>query len=125
IDKKDAPDPPPKPKYVLTIRDFVPLAEFIACELITTTAIEANNGAGILLFFRTALERAIRIRKMFLMHLSETNKYLSMQANIAHIYFISVLKKVRYVLFKVKGGSGIAFNMASKKDATNTIHDNL
>ncbi|KAI8415918.1 hypothetical protein FOFC_05545 [Fusarium oxysporum] len=59
IDKKDAPDPPPKPKYVLTIRDFVPLAEFIACELITTTAIEANNGAGILLFFRTALERAI------------------------------------------------------------------
>ncbi|KAG7413153.1 hypothetical protein Forpi1262_v017248 [Fusarium oxysporum f. sp. raphani] len=124
IDEKDAPDPPPKPKYVLAIRDFVPLAEFIARELTTTTAIEANNGAGIPLFFRTALERAIRVRKMFSMHLSETNKHLSVRANTAHAYFVSVLEKVRYVLFKVEGGSGVAFNMASKKGATNAIRDN-
>ncbi|KAK2666955.1 hypothetical protein RAB80_017376 [Fusarium oxysporum f. sp. vasinfectum] len=124
IDEKDAPDPPPKPKYVLAIRDFVPLAEFIARELTTTTAIEANNGAGIPLFFRTALERAIRVRKMFSMHLSETNKHLSVRANTAHAYFVSVLEKVRYVLFKVEGGSGVAFNMASKKGATNAIPDN-
>ncbi|EXA28826.1 hypothetical protein FOVG_19591 [Fusarium oxysporum f. sp. pisi HDV247] len=124
IDEKDAPDPPPKPKYVLAIRDFVPLAEFIARELTTTTAIEANNGAGIPLFFRTALERAIRVRKMFSMHLSETNKHISVRANTAHAYFVSVLEKVRYVLFKVEGGSGVAFNMASEKDATNAIHDN-
>ncbi|PCD21189.1 hypothetical protein AU210_016615 [Fusarium oxysporum f. sp. radicis-cucumerinum] len=124
IDEKDAPDPPPKLKYVLAIRDFVPLAEFIARELTTTTAIEANNGAGIPLFFRTALERAIRVRKMFSMHLSETNKHLSVRANTAHAYFVSVLEKVRYVLFKVEGGSGVAFNMASEKDATNAIHDN-
>ncbi|KAK2685023.1 hypothetical protein QWA68_016374 [Fusarium oxysporum] len=124
IDEKDALDPPPKPKYVLAIRDFVPLAEFIALKLTTTTAIEANNGAGIPLFFRTALGRAIRVRKMFSMHLSETNKHLSVRANTAHAYFISVLEKVRYVLFKVEGGSGVAFNMASEKDATNAIHDN-
>ncbi|KAF6515428.1 hypothetical protein HZS61_005334 [Fusarium oxysporum f. sp. conglutinans] len=124
IDAKDAPDPPPKPKYVLAIRDFVPLAEFIARKLTTTTPIEANNGAGIPLFFRTALERAIRVRKMFSMHLSETNKHLSVRANTAHAYFVSVLEKVRYVLFKVEGGSGVAFNMASEKDATNAIHDN-
>ncbi|WKT54174.1 hypothetical protein QSH57_004758 [Fusarium oxysporum f. sp. vasinfectum] len=124
IDAKDAPDPLPKPKYVLAIRDFVPLAEFIACKLTTTTPIEANNGAGIPLFFRTALERAIRVRKMFSMHLSETNKQLSVRANTAHAYFVSVLEKVRYVLFKVEGGSGVAFNMASEKGATNAIHDN-
>ncbi|SCV61293.1 uncharacterized protein FFFS_15862 [Fusarium fujikuroi] len=124
INEKDASDLPPKPKYVLAIRDFVPLAEFITRELTTTTAIEANNGAGIPLFFRTALERAIRVRKMFSMHLSETNKHLSVRANTAHAYFVSVLEKVRYVLFKVEGGSGVAFNMASKKGATNAIRDN-
>ncbi|EXL39720.1 hypothetical protein FOCG_17691 [Fusarium oxysporum f. sp. radicis-lycopersici 26381] len=124
IDAKDAPDPPPKPKYVLAIRDFVPLAKFIARKLTTTTPIEANNGAGIPLFFRTALERAIRVRKMFSMHLSETNKQLSVRANTAHAYFVSVLEKVRYVLFKVEGGSGVEFNMASEKGATNAIHDN-
>ncbi|KAI3573588.1 hypothetical protein IWW34DRAFT_707176 [Fusarium oxysporum f. sp. albedinis] len=107
IDEKDAPDPPPKPKY-----------------LTTTTAIEANNGAGIPLFFRTALERAIRVRKMFSMHISETNKHLSVRANTAHAYFVSVLEKVRYVLFKVEGGSGVAFNIAPEKGATNAIHDN-
>ncbi|RKL07788.1 hypothetical protein BFJ70_g16865 [Fusarium oxysporum] len=69
IDEKDAPDPPSKPKYVLAIRDFVPLAEFIARKLTTTTALEANNGAGIPLFFHMALGRAIRVRKMFSMHL--------------------------------------------------------
>ncbi|KAK2470412.1 hypothetical protein H9L39_18029 [Fusarium oxysporum f. sp. albedinis] len=125
IDAKDAPDPPPKPKYVLAIRDFVPLAEFIARKLTTTTPMEANNGAGIPLFFSTALERAIRVRKMFSMHLSEANKHLSVRANTAHAYFVSVLEKVRYVLFKVEGGSGVAFNMASKKGATNAIRDNL
>ncbi|EXM15213.1 hypothetical protein FOTG_16428 [Fusarium oxysporum f. sp. vasinfectum 25433] len=124
IDEKDAPDPPPKPKYVLAIRDFVPLAEFIARKLTTTTAIEANNGTGIPLFFRTALERAIRVRKMFSMHLSETKKHLSVRANTAHAYFVSVLEKVRYVLFKAEGGSGVAFNMAPEKGATNAIHDN-
>ncbi|KAJ4244163.1 hypothetical protein NW764_016578 [Fusarium oxysporum] len=124
IDAKDAPDPPPKPKYVLAIRDFVPLAEFIARKLTTTTPMEANNGAGIPLFFSTALERAIRVRKMFSMHLSEANKHLSVRANTAHAYFVSVLEKVRYILFKVEGGSGVAFNMASKKGATNAIRDN-
>ncbi|EXM14534.1 hypothetical protein V3481_012917 [Fusarium oxysporum f. sp. vasinfectum] len=123
-DAKDAPDPPPKPKYVLAIRDFVPLAEFIARKLTMTTPMEANNGAGIPLFFGTALERAICVRKMFSMHLSETNKHLSVRANTAHAYFVSVLEKVRYVLLKVEGGSGVAFNMASKKGATNAIRDN-
>ncbi|KAH7471243.1 hypothetical protein FOMA001_g13142 [Fusarium oxysporum f. sp. matthiolae] len=124
IDAKDAQDPPPKPKYVLAIRDFVPLAEFIARKLTMTTPMEANNGAGIPLFFSTALERAIRVRKMFSMHLSETNKHLSVRANMAHAYFVSVLEKVRYVLLKVEGGSGVAFNMASKEGATNAIRDN-
>ncbi|KAG6980387.1 hypothetical protein FocnCong_v009731 [Fusarium oxysporum f. sp. conglutinans] len=72
----------------------------------------------------TALERAIHVRKMFSMHLSETNKHLSVRANTAHAYFVSVLEKVRYVLLKVEGGSGVAFNMASKKGATNAIRDN-
>ncbi|KAH7460204.1 hypothetical protein FOMA001_g19618 [Fusarium oxysporum f. sp. matthiolae] len=124
IDAKNAPDPPLKPKYVLAIRDFVPLAEFIARKLTTTTPMEANNGAGIPLFFRTALERAIRIRKMFSMHLSETNKHLSVRANTAHAYFVSVLEKVRDVLLNVEGGSGDVFNMTSKKGATNAIRDN-
>ncbi|EXK76386.1 hypothetical protein FOQG_18873 [Fusarium oxysporum f. sp. raphani 54005] len=61
---------------------------------------------------------------MFSMHLSEANKHLSMRANTAHAYFVSVLEKVRYVLLKVEGGSGVAFNMASKKGATNAIRDN-
>ncbi|KAF4443572.1 bloom syndrome protein [Fusarium austroafricanum] len=124
IDARDAPDPPPKPKYVLAIRDFVPLAEFISRKLTATTPMEANNGAGVPLFFSTALERAICVRKMFSMHLSETNKHLSSQANTAHAYFVSVLEKVRYILFKVEGGSGVPFNMASKKGATNANRNN-
>ncbi|KAG5762530.1 hypothetical protein H9Q72_009372 [Fusarium xylarioides] len=123
IDAKDAPVPPPKPKYVLTIPDFVPLAEFIARKLTTRTPMKANNRAGIPLFFSTALEQAIGIRKMFSIHLSKANKHLSVRANTAHAYFVGLMEKVRSILLKVEGGSGDAYNIASKKGATNAIRN--
>ncbi|KAI7758865.1 hypothetical protein LZL87_013762 [Fusarium oxysporum] len=58
IDKKDTPDPPPKPKYMLAIRDFVPLAEFIACKLITIT-----SEAKCIFAFTALLKDLIKLRK--------------------------------------------------------------
>ncbi|KAF5234223.1 hypothetical protein FAUST_7749 [Fusarium austroamericanum] len=122
-DAKDTPGPSPKSKYILAIRDFVPLAEFIARKLTLTTSMEATNGTQIPLFFRTALERAIWARKTFSVHFSEANKHLNVEANTAHAYFVSVLEKVRCVLLKVEGGSGFKFNTMSKDSATNIIRD--
>lgn len=42
-----------------------------------------------------------------------------------HIYFISVLEKVCYVLLKAEGGSAKVINMASGKGATNAVCDEL
>lgn len=58
--------------------ETVPLAEFIAGKLTITTPTEVDNGAGIPLFFSTALERVICVQKIFLLCLSEAGKYLSM-----------------------------------------------
>ncbi|PON15086.1 hypothetical protein C2W62_25695 [Candidatus Entotheonella serta] len=124
VDTKDAPAPdlPPKPKYVLATRDFVPLAEFIAGKL-TTTATETDKAAGIPSFFSAALDRVIRVRKAFSVRLSRNTRHLSERANATHAHFVSVLEKVHYALSKAEGRSGNAFNMASMKDATNAVRD--
>ncbi|KAF7555341.1 hypothetical protein G7Z17_g2208 [Cylindrodendrum hubeiense] len=122
INKNDAPDLSPKPKHVLAIRDFVPLAEFIADKL-TTSPSEMDHGAGIPLFFSTALGRAISVRKAFSTSLGDIKGHLNLQANATHAHFVNVLEKVLHVLPNVEGSSGGAFNMASMKNAANAVRD--
>ncbi|KAH8755072.1 hypothetical protein F5883DRAFT_687405, partial [Diaporthe sp. PMI_573] len=121
VDTKDAPEPPPKSKYVLAIRDFVPLAEFIASKLATTTPTAPENEVGIPSFFSTALERAIRVRKALSARLNAVKQHPSAQADATHAHFVGVLEKVCDILLKPEGSSGDAFNIAAMKDATNAV----
>ncbi|KAM0230501.1 hypothetical protein ACHAPO_009266 [Fusarium lateritium] len=115
---KEGSDPSPKSKYVLAIRDFVPLAKFIASNL-TTTPVEDNNTAGIPSFFSTALDRAIQVRKKFSSLLKDAGESLSAQADKTHEHFITILEKVRTVFLHVDGASG----MESTNDSTKNAND--
>ncbi|KAI5462203.1 hypothetical protein BGZ63DRAFT_403462 [Mariannaea sp. PMI_226] len=125
LDAKSTPDRLQKAKYVLAIRDFVPLAEFIASKLVGTTATtEVENGAEIPSFLSTTLERVIHVRKTFAARFSETDVHLNTQTNATHAHFVSVLEKVQHVLFKAGAdGNANTANIMSINEATRDVHD--
>lgn len=85
-------------KYVLALKNFVPLAEFIGSKLNEAKIVEIPTVVP------TAIERAITVRKGFAQLLQEHGRDLKLESNENHSYFVSVLEKVRHVLeplFKV------------------------
>lgn len=101
------PSEPSKPKYILAIADFVPLAEHI---------VNVTDSAGIKLpsYFSVALERAIWVRKSFSEKLADAGRRSDQKSDTSHSYFVSVLEKVRKVLQPLKNEG--AFNVSALKD---------
>ncbi|KAI8948207.1 hypothetical protein F4801DRAFT_469679 [Xylaria longipes] len=88
--KKATPKQPPPstaPKYIISIKDFVPLAEYVA-----TKATPVPDTV------RTTIDRVIAVRAGFGARLEKHDKVLSELSDAKHQYFIGVLKKVREVL---------------------------
>lgn len=79
-------------KYVLALKNFVPLAEFIGSKLNEAKIVEIPTVVP------TAIERAITVRKGFAQLLQEHGRDLKLESNENHSYFVSVLEKVRHVL---------------------------
>lgn len=79
-------------KYVLALKNFVPLAEFIGMKLNEAKIVEIPAVVP------TAIERAITVRKGFAQLLQEHGQSLKLQSNENHSFFVSVLEKVRHVL---------------------------
>ncbi|KAJ4385144.1 hypothetical protein N0V85_008196 [Neurospora sp. IMI 360204] len=79
-------------KYVLALKNFVPLAEFIGTKLNEAKIVEIPAVVP------TAIERAITVRKGFAQLLHEHGRALKLESNENHSYFVSVLEKVRHVL---------------------------
>ena len=103
---------PPKPKYTLAIRDFVPLAEHIA---------GASNSANIRLpnSFSVSLERVIWVRKSFSERLGGAGQRSDQQSDARHSFFVTVLEKVRKTLQPLT--SVDAFNFSTMKDAVSNV----
>ncbi|KAI0452937.1 hypothetical protein F5B21DRAFT_481612 [Xylaria acuta] len=89
--KKNAtPKQPPSstaPKYIINIKDFVPLAEYVAAK---ATPVPSIVGATI--------DRVIAVRASFGTKLEKHGKVLSELSDAKHQHFIGVLEKVREVL---------------------------
>lgn len=81
-----------KRKYVLALKNFVPLAEFIGTKLNEAKIIDIPTVVP------TAIERAITVRRGFAQLLQEHGRDLKLESNENHSYFVSVLEKVRHVL---------------------------
>lgn len=119
---KDAKDPSLNVKHVLAIRDFVPLAEFIADQG-RATQMEVDDGPAIPPFLMTALERTISVRKSFSARLSEVEQHRNDQADATHAHFVSVLEKVCLVLRKCNAGRGDAIKIAPRDGASQAVRD--
>ncbi|KAI1420352.1 hypothetical protein F5Y12DRAFT_788329 [Xylaria sp. FL1777] len=74
-------------KHVINIKDFVPLAEYVAA---TATSVPDT--------VRTTIDRVIAVRSGFGNRLEKHGKALSEISDAKHQYFIGVLEKVREVL---------------------------
>ncbi|EGZ77346.1 hypothetical protein NEUTE2DRAFT_162152 [Neurospora tetrasperma FGSC 2509] len=79
-------------KYVLALKNFVPLAEFIGTKLSEARFVEIPAVVP------AAIERAITVRKGFARLLQEHGRALKLESNENHSYFVSVLEKVRHIL---------------------------
>ena len=106
------PSEPSKPKYILAIKDFEPLAEHIA---------GASNAANIKLpnSFSVALERVIWVRKSFSDRLKDAGQRLDEKSDVRHEFFVNVLEKVRKTLQPLL--SVDAFNLSNLKDAVTNV----
>ncbi|KAH6976511.1 hypothetical protein BKA56DRAFT_589718 [Ilyonectria sp. MPI-CAGE-AT-0026] len=119
---KDEKDPSLNVKHVLAIRDFVPLAEFIADQM-RATQMEVDDGPAIPPFLMTALERTIRVRKSFSARLSEVEQHRNDQADATHTHFVDVLEKVCFVLRKCNAGRGDALKTAPRDGVSQPVRD--
>ncbi|KAI3326842.1 hypothetical protein HD806DRAFT_488357 [Xylariaceae sp. AK1471] len=81
------PLPSAVPKYVISIKDFVPLAEYVAAK---ATPVPDT--------VRTTIDRVIAARSGFGARLEKHGKVLSEISDAKHQYFIGVLEKVREAL---------------------------
>ncbi|GAB0138883.1 hypothetical protein EsDP_00007105 [Epichloe bromicola] len=79
------------PAYVLAVRDFVPLGQFIAKKL--------DNLAKVPSHFTASLTRVIRARRGFMSLYGKANlDNENAKTNQTHAYFITVLETVYYIL---------------------------
>ncbi|KAL8742378.1 MAG: hypothetical protein Q9184_008267, partial [Pyrenodesmia sp. 2 TL-2023] len=111
-DEPPAISEPSKPKYVLAIKDFVPLAEHIA---------DASNAAKIEIphSFSVALERVLWARKSFSERFEDANHRSDQKSDARHSFFVNILEKVRKTLQPLLSVN--AFNLSDLKDATTSI----
>ena len=103
---------PPKPKYILATKDFVPLAEYIA---------HASETARIKLpkFFSVALERVIWVRKSFSEKLESAGRIPNQKSNGRHSFFVEILEKVRKTLQPLSDSG--TFNLSNLKEAISNV----
>ncbi|KAI1754847.1 hypothetical protein F4782DRAFT_463396 [Xylaria castorea] len=88
--KKETPKRPPPstaPKYIINIKDFVPLAEYVA-----------EKATPVPETVRATIDRVIAVRVGFGAKLEQHGKALSELSDAKHQHFIGVLNKVREVL---------------------------
>ena len=106
------PSKPAKPKYILAIKDFVPLAEHI---------VDTSNAKKVRLpnSFSVALERVIWARKSFSETLKDAGRRFDQKSDARHSFFVSVLEKVRKTLQPLM--SVDAFNVSNLKDAVSNV----
>ncbi|KAF9873622.1 hypothetical protein CkaCkLH20_08732 [Colletotrichum karsti] len=76
-----------KPKHIIAIKDFVPLAEHISGTLSSTLPVPD--------FFSAALDRVIESRKRFSSLLGKFQAFRNVIGDRQHAYFVTVLEKVR------------------------------
>ncbi|KAL8815125.1 MAG: hypothetical protein Q9223_005709 [Gallowayella weberi] len=101
-----------KPKYTLAIKDFVPLAEYIA---------DASDSAAIKLptAFSIALERVIWVRKSFSEKLEAAGRRFDQKSDARHSFFVAVLEKVSKTLQPLMNVN--TFNLSNLKDVVTNI----
>lgn len=80
----------PRPDYTIAVKDFVPLAEFVAASKKPIVSVP--------LAFANTLDRVIATRSGFGGRLAELGNSTDALADSKHSYFVRVLKKVREVL---------------------------
>lgn len=97
---------PTKPKYVLKICDFEPMASFLA-------AVEAIKVPD---YFAVAIERVIWVRRSFAGRLAENGTKVNVGSDERHGHFVDVLEKVRDHL-KPHIDAGSVYNMEEMKKA--------
>ncbi|RYP56968.1 hypothetical protein DL769_009783 [Monosporascus sp. CRB-8-3] len=83
-------------EYILAIKDFVPLAEFIA-------TVNEPKPVSVPLTITTTLSRVIRVRKSFSTLLEKEGGALDVDSDVKHSYFVGILEKVRDILKPLVG----------------------
>lgn len=79
-----------RPDYTIAIKDFIPLAEFVAASRKPVVSVP--------LVFTNTLNRVISARSGFGSRLAELGKSTDVSADSKHSYFVGVLEKVREIL---------------------------
>lgn len=79
-----------RPDYTIAIKDFVPLAEFVAASKKPVVSVP--------LAFANTLNRVIATRSRFSSRLTELGNSTDALADSKHSYFVGVLEKVREIL---------------------------
>ncbi|GAB1320995.1 hypothetical protein MFIFM68171_11205 [Madurella fahalii] len=82
------------PKHVLAIKNFLLLAEFIVERQKDKNMVAVNISVA----FSKAIERAIEVRKGFVVLLEKAGATLDMTSDEKHKFFVGVLEKVRDTL---------------------------
>ncbi|KAI1115971.1 hypothetical protein F5Y14DRAFT_408804 [Nemania sp. NC0429] len=77
-------------KYTIAIKDFVALADFIYTKRATVGKVPIS--------FVKTLDRVIRARRAFGSQIAETGEITDDAPDSSHMYFVSVLEKVRQVM---------------------------
>ncbi|EHK39951.1 hypothetical protein TRIATDRAFT_162747, partial [Trichoderma atroviride IMI 206040] len=94
-----------KPTYLIKIKEFEPLAQFVS----------KVNDVKIPKYFSIALERVIQVRKSFSDRLTSSGVELNAASNDRHSFFVGVLEKVRHHLKPLMGA--VSFSVDAKADA--------
>lgn len=79
-----------RPDYIIAIKDFIPLAEFVAASKKPVVSVPS--------VFTTTLNRVIATRSGFSGQMADLGDSPSTSANSSHSYFVGVLEKVREIL---------------------------
>lgn len=81
---------PTNPDYIIAIKDFIPLAEFVAASKKPVISVPRS--------FAKTLNRVISTRSGFSTRLAESTDSPDVSADFTHSHFVGVLEKVREVL---------------------------
>ncbi|KAF4466998.1 hypothetical protein FALBO_6147 [Fusarium albosuccineum] len=102
------PAAPSVPRYIISIKDFISLAEYISASKITALSVPEA-------FFNT-LNRVISVRSSFSAELSRHDAKPDAESDAKHSYFVGILEKVHEVLKPFKPATA-----SSSSDAVDTL----